>query len=769
MYEGTGCLTAGAASGAGASDLLAAGRQALHEDGNLQVARGWFDQAFLSAEQAGDHSAMAAAAIGLGGLWVHEHRRAQPWAQTLSRQRQALQLLNPRSDLALQLRTRLSAEADYRTSRPTQVFEVLQEARELGDPQTLAMALSLAHHCVLGPEHGSLRRQLADELLLTAARSQWSSDRLMGLLWRTVDLFLDGSPDAERSFSELSGALEASPHEAIRFVVSAMQVTLAIRAGDFEQAETLAVDCLRRGEACGDVDAPGWYRAQLTTIRWFQGRVGELLAMIQQQAVSPDLAPADNSHFAGLAVMAADQGDHRLAAAALARLGRGDLTRIPQSSTWLMTMHGAVEAAYQLNDVTTAATAARLLLPYAGLPAMGSLAVTCFGSVHHALGLTCLTTGDPDRAVTHLRQAIRQNLALGHWPAACFSRARLAEALSRRSRADEEEAVRELRLAEKEAAEMGMLLPARRSPEPDPVGPRLPEESASVAAESAVSSRIAVAGTAGVTGVPGVAAIVGAAGVAGIGDSASQTGPTQALIRLLGPVDMRVNGVVRMVSGLRRKAVLAELALNAGEVVSTNRLIDVVWGDRAPLTATNTLQSHVSHLRRLLGVKDAIRWQAPGYLLELPGEATDLAIAQRLIRLGTTSTDVNERERHLQAAVSLWRGQSLMDVAGLIRLADQAERLNQLLLQAELALAQTWSDLGLYAQAVESLEALVRDYPLQEQIHAQLMLTLYRAGRQGDALAVYRRLRAALNDELGIEPGRAVRELETRILRQDVD
>jgi DNA-binding SARP family transcriptional activator len=240
------------------------------------------------------------------------------------------------------------------------------------------------------------------------------------------------------------------------------------------------------------------------------------------------------------------------------------------------------------------------------------------------------------------------------------------------------------------------------------------------------------------------------------------------LVRLLGPVDLSVDGVVRPISGLRRKAVLAMLALSAGEVVSASRLIDVVWGEQAPLTATNTLQSHVSHLRRVFGIKDTIRWHPPGYVLELEADGTDVAVAERLIGLGTRSSDAEYRLRHLQAAIDLWRGQSLMDVSGLLMMDEQAERLNNLLLKAKQALAETRMALRQYARAVEELQALVLEYPLQEQVHEQLMLALYRAGRQGDALAVYRRLRAVLTDQLGIEPSRSVRNLESAILRQDV-
>jgi DNA-binding SARP family transcriptional activator len=705
--------------------LIRQGQRALHEEGNLHASRHWFDRAFRAAERDDDLEAMAQAAIGLGGLWVYEHHSTEPWAQVLSRQHQTLDRLDPDSALSLQLRARLAAEADYQAGRSSQIFELLQEARRRGDARVLASTLSLAHHCVLGPEHGRLRQALADELLLTATRTEYPSDRLMGLLWKTVDLFLDGSPHGERSLTELTLANANQQHQAIEFTIEAMQVMLAVRAGDFDRAEAMAAQCLLTGQSCGDIDAIAWYQVQLTSIRWFQGRVGELMPMIRQQVNAPDRGSVDNSQFAALAAMAALDGDYRLAEGALARIGRGDLTQVRPSSGWLGTLHGAVEAAFLIGDADIAAGAYSLLLPFAGLPVMASLAVTCFGSVEHALGLASLTVGEIDRAVTHLQQSVRQNLALGHWPAACLSRYRLAEALAARGgEGDAEQAARHLAGARREATDLKMTLPQHKPAVSEaPVEPPAGDQPA--------------------------------------------PGTSQVLVRLLGPVDLSVAGTIRPVSGLRRKAVLAVLALHIGEVVSAGHLIDVVWGEHAPLTATNTLQSHISHLRRVLGHKSAIRSQSTGYILDLDGEATDVVTAERLIRDAGTTTDLAHRASHLRAAIELWRGRALMDVAGPVRLDEQAERLNQLLLQAKQTLAEVRLALGQHLEVVEDLEVLTREYPLHEPIHGQLMLALYRAGRQGDALAVYRRLRSSLSDDLGLDPSQPVRSLEQAILRQD--
>jgi len=145
-------------------------------------------------------------------------------------------------------------------------------------------------------------------------------------------------------------------------------------------------------------------------------------------------------------------------------------------------------------------------------------------------------------------------------------------------------------------------------------------------------------------------------------------------VRLLGPVDVVVDGEPRPVRGLRRKAVLAVLALQAGEVVSTDQLTDVVWGEATPATAANTLQSHMSYLRTVLGDKCAILARAPGYLLDLCGDGTDVREAERLLDQGMRPAAPAEMARQLRRALNLWRGQPLADVTGVAWLEEQAGR-----------------------------------------------------------------------------------------------
>jgi hypothetical protein len=322
------------------------------------------------------------------------------------------------------------------------------------------MALSLAHQCVPGPGHGGLRRWLAAELIAESFRTPGRSDLLMGVLWRTVDTFLAADPHAERSLGELRDLLARRDHRAVGFVVSAIEVMLAIRAGRFEEAETLLEACADRGAAAGDINAQGWRGAQLVAIRWYQGRLAELLPMLDELAHSPALSPVDNSYSAALAMAAALAGDRRKAAGALARLCGHDLADLPRSSTWLVTMNGVVEAAHLLGDERTASRAYELLSPFGHLPMMASLGVACFGSVQHALGTACLTVGDADEAARHLRAAIDRNLAIGHWPAVMMSRLRYAQALARRLGPDDAVAARtELAAAASEAAALGIALP----------------------------------------------------------------------------------------------------------------------------------------------------------------------------------------------------------------------------------------------------------------------------------------------------------------------
>jgi DNA-binding SARP family transcriptional activator/tetratricopeptide (TPR) repeat protein len=239
------------------------------------------------------------------------------------------------------------------------------------------------------------------------------------------------------------------------------------------------------------------------------------------------------------------------------------------------------------------------------------------------------------------------------------------------------------------------------------------------------------------------------------------------LIRLLGPVDVLADDGPREIRGLRRKAVLAALALHGCETVSAGRLAEIAWGKQPPPTVENSLQAHVSHLRAVLGSKTAIRACRPGYSLDIGGEPSDAQVAERLLREGTSATDPVRGAARLGTALALWRGRSLADMTGLAWLEEQAVRLDLLCLQVRRALADARLAAGEHAALVPELEEMAADSPLDEQVHGQLMLALYRCGRQADALAAFSRLRAELADQLGIDPSSMLRDLEVAILRQD--
>ena len=191
----------------------------------------------------------------------------------------------------------------------------------------------------------------------------------------------------------------------------------------------------------------------------------------------------------------------------------------------------------------------------------------------------------------------------------------------------------------------------------------------------------------------------------------------QVPVRLLGPIEVLVEGAVRPVRGMRRKAVLAGLALHPGAIVSTDKLVEIVWADKAPATAATALQSHVSHLRRALGEQASFIARPPGYLLRLGEQATDVQVAEDLIRRGTEAVDPDDRERLLRAAVELWRDRPLADLAGLPWFDDRARRLEDLLLRARLELIDTRLALGHAVQLIPELEDLGRQHPLNERIH----------------------------------------------------
>jgi DNA-binding SARP family transcriptional activator/tetratricopeptide (TPR) repeat protein len=238
-------------------------------------------------------------------------------------------------------------------------------------------------------------------------------------------------------------------------------------------------------------------------------------------------------------------------------------------------------------------------------------------------------------------------------------------------------------------------------------------------------------------------------------------------IRLLGTVAVAVDDGWLAVAGRRRSAVLAALALQPGDVVSADSLVDVVWGDRAPRTASGTLRNHLSYLRRVLPEGATVVARSAGYALELDGGGVDARTAEDLIGQAAGSLDVRQREACLRTAIAMWQGPPLSDLTGLVWFDGHAQRLQRLLLQARRLLIAARLELGGHQHLVSELEELSREHPFDEQFHGQLMTALYRCGRQADALAVYHRLRVTLDEQLGVLPDIALRDLATAVLRQD--
>ena len=235
--------------------------------------------------------------------------------------------------------------------------------------------------------------------------------------------------------------------------------------------------------------------------------------------------------------------------------------------------------------------------------------------------------------------------------------------------------------------------------------------------------------------------------------------------RILGPLEVVEGGTVLPLGGQKQRTLLAVLLLHAGEVVSVDRLIEALWSGSPPRTASTALQNLVSDLRKLLGSARLVT-RPPGYFLLVGDDELDAARLMRLVAQAKTAEPA-EAVALLEEGESLWRGPALADV-GYESFAQPAiARLEELRLAAREDRLDAELALGRHAELVAELEALVAQEPLRERSRAQLMLALYRAGRQADALHVYQEGRRALAAELGLEPGPALQQLHREILRQE--
>jgi DNA-binding SARP family transcriptional activator len=255
--------------------------------------------------------------------------------------------------------------------------------------------------------------------------------------------------------------------------------------------------------------------------------------------------------------------------------------------------------------------------------------------------------------------------------------------------------------------------------------------------------------------------------------------PPRLDVRLLGPLEVVVDGRRLPLGGAKQRAVLAVLALRQGEVVSTSQLADAVWGDDVPARPTAVLQVYVSNLRRLLdgpatsdGGGSVLVHRAPGYRLVMSEADVDLARFDALAAEGRRAFDearFADAADLLRRALALVRGPLLADLAELSWFEADRSRVTE----AQLALTElrVRADLrsGRHRELVEELQQLTADHPLREGLWELLIVTLYRCGRQVDALEAYQRVRRLLQEELGVDPGPGLRDLERFVLMQSAE
>jgi predicted ATPase/DNA-binding SARP family transcriptional activator len=235
--------------------------------------------------------------------------------------------------------------------------------------------------------------------------------------------------------------------------------------------------------------------------------------------------------------------------------------------------------------------------------------------------------------------------------------------------------------------------------------------------------------------------------------------------RILGPLEVRERGRPIAVRRGKERALLAILLLRPGECISSDALVDELWGDDPPRTAKAALQNNVAHLRRALGPAVLVSGVG-GYLLDIEPEQVDLGRFEHLVAEGRVAKG-EERIEKLREALELWRGPPLADLAFEPFSPYEVARLEELRMAAREDLIDAQLSLGAGAEVIGQLTALINEHPFRERLRAQLMLALYRSGRQAEALDAYQETRRTLVDELGIEPGKKLRQLEVAILRGD--
>lgn len=241
--------------------------------------------------------------------------------------------------------------------------------------------------------------------------------------------------------------------------------------------------------------------------------------------------------------------------------------------------------------------------------------------------------------------------------------------------------------------------------------------------------------------------------------------------RILGSIEVNDRGLALDLGGMRERTLLVRLLLSANRVVPAGRLAEDLWSGDPPPHSMATLRVYISRLRRALGAQaGALLTQAPGYRLNLDDDQLDAARFERLVLAADADMAAGQPEAAaslLREALDLWRGPALSGVAEFAFAQPDAARLEESRLAALESRAEADLACGRHASLIAELDGLAARHPLREQLTGQLMLALYRCGRQADALRAYTRLRARLAEELGIDPSPGLRRMQDRILRQD--
>ncbi len=420
----------GATIGDANSELAKA--HALLRGGCVRQARCVFAEVFAVGEHVGDGAAMGEAALGFCGFWINEHRSADEFAMAQLMLRKALLSCEPSSLLAARLNVRLIADTFYAgRANHDQVAAVVAVVREHHHLRALAEALSLYIHTLLPPKHGKQRALAVAEMLETAVACDDDVLVALALTWQTVDAFLRGDADAVRQLRRMQ--TRSCDIAILRYLGRVIDLMLLTRDGQLDTVERALENLLAEGIEVGEVDAETWYAGQLFTLRYCQGRMEELADMAAKLAESPLLTNSNRVFSAIAALLLAETGASDRARIALARIAPFEPPPLglTESSLWLVTLTAMAVAVHRLRDSELARKCYDALAPYAGLPAIGSLAIVCLGSVDLALALSASAFGDDALAATHFERSIAGNIRLGHLPMIAICRAEYASDLSR--------------------------------------------------------------------------------------------------------------------------------------------------------------------------------------------------------------------------------------------------------------------------------------------------------------------------------------------------